>query len=122
MRSAKRTALDASQDLNDTVLVLWEYFTKAIGLLDNVFDRDSLDKLRANNLGIVKVYAHAEAASGLLPNSHLVTSDHLDSDSQAECLLDGLLGIVARRIDERNEANKLPFAVITLLLGDADRT
>ncbi len=51
---------------------------------------------------------HAETSADLFGDRGVVTGDHLDFDTVALCVADRLIGIVTRRIVERQEAEKAP--------------
>jgi hypothetical protein len=49
----------------------------------------------------------SETTTGVLCDSELVTSDHLDLDTESLRIVDGLLGIVMGRIEDAEETDRL---------------
>lgn len=56
----------------------------------------------------VHVSAQAQLAGGLLSDQQLVAGDHLDVDALLAAPLDCFLGVVARRVEQRQQAHELP--------------
>ena len=66
---------------------------------------------RKQHFGGVHVGAHAQLLGGLLADEELVAGDHLDLDALLNALLDGLLGVVSRRVEQRQQHHKVPLGV-----------
>ena len=62
--------------------------------------------------GVQDVRAHLQLPGDLTGDDGLVARDHLDADAHLLSGLDGRLGILARRIVERKDAQELPVAVV----------
>jgi hypothetical protein len=71
------------------------------------------------DLGRVHVGAHAELARRLNANGQLVAGNHLDANTHLDALLNRRLCVVARRVKDGNEADKLPV-IARVTLGKAD--
>mmetsp|Transcript_11128 Transcript_11128/g.33364 ORF Transcript_11128/g.33364 Transcript_11128/m.33364 type:complete len:778 (+) Transcript_11128:428-2761(+) len=110
------------QDVDDLVLVLREHFSKAVSVLHKLAQLLLVFHVLEEGLGGVHVGAHAQLAGGLLANEQLVAGDHLDVDALLSAGLHGGLGVVARRVEQGQQAHELPSgvaAVIALSHGEA---
>lgn len=61
----------------------------------------------------VHVCAETELARGLLSDEQLVTSHHLHVNALFFALLDGFLGVVARRVEQWQQTDEFPFGCTT---------
>lgn len=67
------------------------------------------------------VITKSESSAGLLGNSELITGDHLDLDTKELSVVDSLLGIVTRRVEDGEKTDELEASTLgTLLLRVAD--
>jgi hypothetical protein len=60
---------------------------------------------------VLNVVTHAKPTRGFLSNQQMVASDHLDAYTKKGGLVDGLLGVRAGGVEEREQAKELPLAV-----------
>ena len=65
----------------------------------------------AEAAGIEDVRAHPQFLGGFLGDGQRIAGHHLDLHAHLSRGRDGRLGVVARRIEQRQHAEKLPFAV-----------
>ena len=65
----------------------------------------------AKAAGIEDIRAHPEFLRGFLGNGQRIAGDHLDADAHLPGSRDRCLGIVARRIEQRQHTEKLPLSV-----------
>jgi hypothetical protein len=75
------------------------------------------------------VVSETETTSGLLSDSELVTGDHLDLDSEELGVVDGLLGVLTRGVEDGEKADELKAVTLSVLVvggdvleGDGERT
>lgn len=50
----------------------------------------------------------------MLLDGKLASSDHLDADPLLEALLNGVFGVVAGRVEQRQQADHIPGVIATL--------
>lgn len=96
---------------NNVVLVLRIDTSETIGLKDELIDSVGLDVLIsggtiAEDRGVEHMVTELEATTSLLGNSKLVSSNHLNLDTQSLSTVNGLLGIVAGGIVDGQETNE----------------
>jgi hypothetical protein len=78
-------------------LVLREDSGESIGVHDHLVERGVLSSSGGSvleNLSRVHVVSKSESSSGLLSDGELISSNHLDLDSEGLSVVDGLLGVV----------------------------
>lgn len=68
------------------------------------------------NLGGVHVVTETETTASFLSNSELITSNHLDLDSESEGIIDSLLGIVTGRIEDGEKTDEFEAVAFTLVI------
>ena len=105
--------------LHNFIFVLREHTRKAIRVHDHLVQGSVFAaRLRAvlEHLGRVHVVAEAEATSGLLCDSELVARDHLDFYAEPERIVDGLFGVLARRIEDGEQADELKAVALRLMV------
>ena len=111
------------QNLDHVVLVLREDLGEAVGRLDEVVHLGAGHVAAAGEtelLGVVHIGAEAELAGGLARDADGVAGQHLDRQAERLGLVDGLGGVVARRIHAGHDAEDLPRA-LAALARDAER-
>ncbi len=115
-----------AEGLDNKVLVLRENLGEAVGgdnhlsvLLDKIIGNGTLVTEDGQAVRALDVGAHAKHAGGLNGNDSVVSSDHLDSDAVLAALLDGLLGVGTRRVEESENTEHAPVAIIVVLPGDS---
>ena len=100
------------QALHDLVFVLGEHPAEAVGALDLAGDvgrdrrraRSVLEEIARDD----EMVAHAELLGDLVADRDVVAGHHLDGEAELLGLGDGLLGVGARRIGQRDQAEQLP--------------
>mmetsp|Transcript_21959 Transcript_21959/g.60786 ORF Transcript_21959/g.60786 Transcript_21959/m.60786 type:complete len:604 (-) Transcript_21959:770-2581(-) len=107
------------QDLDDLKLVLREHLGKAVAGLHHLHKVLVAVQLACvaiagldHDLTGEHLSAHAQHLGGFLPDKQVVTSDHLDLDALVLAVLDGLLGVVARGVKQRQQRQHLPLGAI----------
>jgi hypothetical protein len=131
--------------LDDLVLVLGEDTGETVGVEDHLVESQVLaagreatglenlsgvllrrgKSVRDNEMGARAregtnhVVTESETTSGLLGDSKLVTSNHLDANTESLSLVDGLLGVVTGRVVDGEETDELE--TVTLSEGVAGR-
>jgi len=106
------------ETLDDLVFVLGEDSSEAISIHNHLIQRRMLPTRSGSvfqNLSGVHVIAQTETPSSLFCNSKLVTSYHLYLNTESEGIIDGLLGILTRGIEDSEETNELKS--ISFFLG-----
>ena len=98
------------QDVDNVVFVFGEYLGEAVRFFDGLRQLRRLLILRiAQPGGIKDVRAHPQLAGCFLGNGQLVAGDHLDFHPHLPGARDGCFGLLARRIEHWQHANKLPL-------------
>jgi hypothetical protein len=59
----------------------------------------------------------AETTTNLPGDSELVTGNHLDTDTEADSIVDGLLGTLTGRVEDGHETDKVEAVAICLVVG-----
>jgi len=118
--------------LDDLVLVFGEDSSETIGVHDHLVEVGVLAAGGGTILqdtGRVHVVTHTKTTASLLSDSELVTSDHLDLDTESLSLVDGLLGVITGRIEDGEKTNKLESVALSLevvtvdlLVGNSEST
>jgi hypothetical protein len=62
------------------------------------------------------VVTEAETTASLLGNGELVTGNHLDLDTESHGVVDGLLGVGSRGVEDGKETDELEAAALRVLL------
>lgn len=121
------------ETLDDLVLVLGEDSSESIGVHDHLIEvgvlGSGLETSSLHNLGGVHVISETETATGLLGDSELISSHHLDADTESLSVVDGLLGVVTGRVEDGEESDELEsvsglvdLAGRNVLVGDGEGT
>ena len=108
---------ESLETLDDLVLVLGEDTSETVGVEDHLVEvPETAAGLGAvlKNLRGVHVVTEAETTTGLLRNSELVTGNHLDLDTEGHGVVDRLLGVVTRGVEDGEETNELEAVTLTL--------
>lgn len=103
--------------LDNLVLVLGEDTSETVGIHDHLVEVAVLGtrgRSVLQHLGGVHVVTETETTTGFLCNSELVTSNHLDLDTEGEGIVDSLLGIFTGRIEDGKQADKLKAIAFSL--------
>jgi hypothetical protein len=112
------------QALDNLVLVLGEDTGESIGVHDHLVERAVLASLgetsSLHDLGGVHVVSETETATGLLGDSELITGNHLDPDSERLSVVDGLLGVLARRVEDGEKTDELESVSGVVLVSGRD--
>mmetsp|Transcript_17772 Transcript_17772/g.62669 ORF Transcript_17772/g.62669 Transcript_17772/m.62669 type:complete len:574 (+) Transcript_17772:928-2649(+) len=112
-RHARHVALLAD-DVDDLELVLGQHLGEAVGGHDDGGQVAVHAALVVQHLRVEDVGAHAELAARLLGDGRLVARDHLHLHAHVHGRLDRALGVVARRVEEREHALELPARRLVL--------
>lgn len=118
--------------LDNLELVLGEDTGETIGVHDHLVKVGMLATSFGTflqNLSRVHVVTKTKSSTGFLSNSKLVTSNHLDLDTESHSVVNSLLGVRSRRVKDRKETDKLETVtlgggVITsnILVSDSEST
>lgn len=109
--------------LDNLELVLGENTSKSVGVHDHLIEVSVLaagDGTVLENLGGVHVVTETETSTSFLGDSELITSDHLDLDTEGHGIVDGLLGVGTGRVENGQETNKLETVTLRILLRTQD--
>ena len=97
---------------NDVELVFGEDLGKSVGLLDSLRDRRCrLLLFVAETTCIKDIRAHPKFLGGFLSDSQRIAGHHLYLHAHFLRGRNGRLGVVPRRIEQRQHTKKLPWAV-----------
>lgn len=128
-RTKMAEILETSDDL---VFVLGEDASEAVCIENNLVEVLVLRAGRGaflENLGRVHVVAEAETTASLLRNSELITGNHLNLDTECQRIVDRLLRVLTRRVENGKETDKLKavalafmVVVVELLVSDSECT
>lgn len=109
------------QHLHDSVLVLREHLSESISTLAKLVDRTASHITVQQLVRVVNLGTESKHAASLLSDGNSVTSQHLDLKTESLGISDGLGGIATRRVEERQHAEHLPWA-ISLTDSDSEGT
>jgi hypothetical protein len=112
------------ENFDDVVLVLGEDLSETIGSLNEIVHLRSghvSTSGKTKLLSVVDVGTEAELTRSLTSDTDGITSQHLDGKTKVLGLVDGLRGIVTRRIRARHDTENLPMA-LTALAGNTKGT
>mmetsp|Transcript_17769 Transcript_17769/g.62638 ORF Transcript_17769/g.62638 Transcript_17769/m.62638 type:complete len:379 (+) Transcript_17769:928-2064(+) len=119
-RHARHVALLAD-DVDDLELVLGQHLGEAVGGHDDGGQVAVHAALVVQHLRVEDVGAHAELAARLLGDGRLVARNHLHLHAKLNRVLDRLLRVHARRVEQRQHALELPVRLLVLArVGDGD--
>ena len=94
-------------------LCFGEYLGEAVRFFDGLRRLRRLLLLVSPQYGGVQdVRAHPQFMSSFLRDGHLVAGDHFDVHAHLPGARDGRLGLLARRIEQGQHANKLPLVFL----------
>lgn len=99
------------QHLHDSVLVLREHLSESISTLAKLVDRATSHVTVKQLVRIVNLGTERKHAAGLLGDGDGVTSQHLNLKTESLGISDGLGGVATRRVEERQHAKHLPWAI-----------
>ena len=103
----------ALKNIDNVVLVFRKYLRESIGLFDGFLGLGRLLLLRvAQGAGIQNVSTQSELFRSLPGDGDLIASNHLDVHAHLPGARDGRFGLLARRIEQRQHAGKLPLAFL----------
>jgi len=130
--SHRTKVTEALDTLDDLKLVLGEDTGETIGVHDHLIDvLEFAVRARSflEHLGRVHMIAETEASTSLLSNGKLVTGNHLDLDTESHSVVDGLLGVGSRGVEDGQQADELEAVTLRILLiahdileSDSERT
>ena len=106
-------------ELNHTELVLGNDLSEAIGAVAAAGELLLRNALLVQLVGGQNDAAHAQAGGDLLGNDVLVTSNHLDSNTEAGALTNGVTRVGARGIEESQKTEELPGLGVVVGAADA---
>ena len=109
--------------IDDLVLVLGENTGETIGVQDHLVEGAMLATRGGSvlqNLGGIHVIAQTETTSGFLRNGELITSDHLDLDTEGHGVVDGLLGVLTGRIEDGKETDEFETVALSIVIVTLD--
>lgn len=108
--------------------------TESIGVHDNLLEGSVLATRGGSildDLGRVHVVSESKTTTGLLGNGELVTGNHLDLDTKGLGIVDGLLSVVTRGVEDGEKTDELEASsggvlllrvANNLLEGDSEST
>ena len=109
------------QDVDDVECVFGEHLSETVGILDGLGHRGGFLGLSvAERVRVEDVRPHSQRLGHLAGDRQSVARDHLDLHAHLSRRRDGGLGVFARRIEQREDAEKPPFAV-AIGTRDAER-
>ena len=118
--------------LDNLVLVLGEHTREPVRFQDHLLERQVLatgGRSFLEYMGGKHVITEPETAASLLCDRKLVASDHLNLDTERERIVDRLLGIFTRRIEDGKQTDELKaisvgLGVISveLFIGNSEST
>lgn len=109
--------------LDNLEFVLGEDTSESIGVHDHLVQVGVLstgDGSLFQDLGGVHVVTETQSSTSLLGNSELITGNHLDLDTESNGIINGLLGVRSRRVEDGQETDKLETRSGRVLLGTVD--
>lgn len=102
--------------LDNLELVLREDTSETVGVHDHLVKVGVLATSLGTflqNLGRVHVVTKTKSSTGFLSNSKLVTSNHLDLDTESHSVVNRLLGVRSGRVEDRKETDKLETVALS---------
>jgi hypothetical protein len=106
----------------DEKFVFGEYLGEAVGLFDLLRNlRRRLLRCVAERAGVQDIGSKAQLLRCFTSDGNLIARHHFDLDAHLDGVGDGFLGIRARRIEQGQHADKLPFALL-IGFGHTQRT
>ena len=110
------------QHVDDMKLMFGEHLSEAVRILDGLGHRRGFLGLGvAEGVRVEDVRAHSQRLGHLAGDRQSVARHHLDLHAHLSRRRDGGLGVFPRRIEQRQDAEKPPFAV-AIGARDAERT
>lgn len=109
---------ESLNSLDNFELVFWENTSESIGVHNHLVQVGVLGTGGGSvlqNLGGVHVVTKTQSSTGFLGDGELVTSDHLDLDTESLSVVDGLLGVGSGRVEDGEQTDK--FETVTLGIG-----
>ena len=107
------------QALDDLVLVFREHTGETVGIQNHFVQGGMLaagGRSVLQNLGGIHVIAQTETTTRFLRDGELVTSNHLDPDTESDGIVDGLLGIFTGRVEDGEETDELETIALSLVI------
>ena len=107
------------ETLDDLVLVFGEDTGETIGVQDHLVEGGVLAAgggTILQDLSGVHVVAQTETTSSFLRNSELITSNHLDPDTESHGIVDRLLGIFTGRVEDGKETDELEAVALSIVI------
>lgn len=114
---------EALETLDNLVFVFGEDTSETVCIQDHLVERSVLStgsRSVLKNLRGVHVVAETKTTAGFLCDGELITSDHLDLDTESHSIVDGLLGILTRGIENGKETNEFEAVTLTLWIVTVD--
>mmetsp|Transcript_24189 Transcript_24189/g.43301 ORF Transcript_24189/g.43301 Transcript_24189/m.43301 type:complete len:828 (+) Transcript_24189:888-3371(+) len=121
------------ENLDNLELVLREDLSKTIGHLNHL--SNILVALKSSGITVTSLdedlrgehdLSHSKLTGSLLTNQKMITSNHLDANALMTAVINGGLGIVARRVEHRNAGKHgevtVTITTVTLSKGDTKGT
>ena len=108
---------------DDFVLVLGEDTGKIIGIQDHVVEGSvfvAAGRTVLQDDSGIHVVTQTETTSGFLGDGELITSDHLDLDTENHSIIDGLLGVLTGRVEDGKEADEFKTVTLSLVITTLD--
>ena len=109
----------ALKTLNDLILMLGEDPSEAVRVEDHRVERRMLASWLGallEHLRRVHVVTQSKTTSSLLCDCELVTSNHLDLDTEGHSVIDRLLGIRTRRVENGKQTNELEAVALSSMI------
>lgn len=100
---------ESLNSLDDFKLVFGENTGESIGVHDHLVQVGVLGTGGGSilqNLGGVHVVTETQSSTGFLGDGELITSDHLDLDTEGLSVIDGLLGVGSGRVEDGEKTDK----------------
>src|SRR5258708_21338859 len=96
--------------LDNLILVLQEHSSEPIGIHNHLIQDEMLatgDRTILEHFGWIHVITQPETMTCFLCDGKLITCDHLNLNTKHQCIINGLLSIHTRRIEDSQKTNML---------------
>ena len=109
--------------LDDLVLVLGEDASETISIQNHLVEGGVLASGGGSilqDLSGIHVVAQTETTPSFLGDSELITSNHLDLDTESHSIVDSLLGVLTGRVEDGEETDKFETVTLSFVITTLD--
>ena len=113
----------ALETFNDLILVLGENAGETIGVQDHLVQVGMLATGGGSvlqDLGGIHVVTQTKTTSSFFSDGELITGDHLDSYTEKESIINGLLGVLTGRVEDGEETDEFETVTLSLVVVTLD--